>query len=187
MRRLPIAAAVALLTCASALHAAVVHDEASNGDLSNNGNAPTSLGAFAVGTHTVISTSAGGDIDDFTFTIPAGATLAEIVPSAYTGLDETAFIGVQAGTTMDHSGASLIGYQHFGPAQGNMDTNILPFISSSGPLGPGSYTVWMQQAGASATYTMDFVVTPEPGSIAIIALLGFAFTTARAPRRLGRW
>jgi hypothetical protein len=185
MHRLAIALAL-LLAFASGVAHAVVYNEATNGDLSNNGNAPTSLGAFGIGTHSVLSTSAGGDIDDFTFTIPAGATLTQIVPTAYAGFDETAFIGVQAGNTVDHSGLSLIGYQHFGPGQGNMNTNILPFISPSGPLGPGSYTVWMQQAGSSATYTMDFVVTPEPGSIATIALLAFAFTTARAPRRVGR-
>ena len=75
-----------------------------------------------------------------------------------------------------------MGYQHFGPAQGNMNTNLLPFISAS-PLGPGSYTVWMQQAGEQASYTMDFVVTPEPGSMTTMALLAFAFTTARAKRR----
>jgi hypothetical protein len=92
---------------------------------------------------------------------------------------------LQAGSTIDNSGLSLMGYQHFGPAQGNMNTNILPFISAT-PLGPGSYTVWTQQAGLPATYTIDYVVTPEPGSFTTIALLAFAFTTARRPRRVGR-
>jgi hypothetical protein len=184
MRRLAIAVAVSLFAFASFAQA-VVYSEASSGDLSNNGNAPTNLGTFGVGTHQVTSSSTFPDIDDYTFSIPAGATLAQIVPTAYTGDDETAFLGLQAGSTIDNSGASLMGYQHFGPAQGNMNANLLPFIAAA-PLGPGSYSVWTQQQGAPATYTIDFVVVPEPGSIATIALLGFAFTTARAPRRLGR-
>lgn len=183
MQRLTITLAVSLVLFASALaHADVVWNEGTQGDLSNDGNTPTNLGAFAAGTHQAISTSVNSDIDDFTFSIAAGLTLTQIVPTAYAGVDETAFIGLQAGSTIDNTGSSLMGYQHFGPAQGNMDTNLLPFISAS-PLGPGSYTVWMQQAGEQASYTMDFVVTPEPGSMTTMALLAFAFTTARAKRR----
>jgi hypothetical protein len=184
MRCLPIVIALLLLALASALPAAVVHNEATNGDLSNNGNAPTALGAFAAGTHSVISTSVNSDIDNFTFTIPPGLTLAQIVPTAYAGDDETAFIGLQAGTTIDNTGATLMGWQHFGPTMGNMNTNLLPFMAP-GPLGPGSYTIWIQQTNATApsTTTMDVVVTPEPGGVLSIALLAFAFTTARAPRR----
>ena len=184
MHRLAIAAAASLVAFASVAHA-VTYNEASQGDLSNNGNSPTNLGVFGAGTHTVTASSAGSpsvDIDDFTFSIPAGLSLTDIIPTAYTGDDETAFIGLQAGNTIDHSGASLIGYQHFGPNQGNMNTNIRPFISAS-PLGPGSYSVWMQQTGQPSTYTMSFVVTPEPGSVATLAFLALAFMTARAPRR----
>jgi len=184
MRRLAIAVAVSLLAFAPGLAHAVVYNETS-GDLSNNGNAPTNLGIFGAGTHQVISSSTNSDIDNYTFTIPAGLTLAEIKPTAYTGDDETSFLGFQAGNTIDNSGAGLMGWQHFGPVQGNMNTNLLPFIASS-PIGPGSYSVWTQQAGGLTSYTIDFVVTPEPGSAVTIGLVAFAFTTARRPRRLIR-
>ena len=89
MHRRTFAVAVAFLAAlASAAHA-VNYNEGTGGDLSNNGNAPTSLGAFGAGTHSVTSTSAGGDIDDFTFSIPAGLTLAGITPTEYVGDDET--------------------------------------------------------------------------------------------------
>jgi len=181
MRAFAVAIAVgASFFIAAQAPAVVVYQEPGSGELSSNGNAPTPMGAFSNGVYSVISTSGGGDIDDFTFTIPAGSTLQSIVPSSYTGDDATAFIGIQVGPTMDHSGSSLRGWVHFGPGPANVGTDILDDMG--GTLGPGTYTVWMQQAGSTATYQMDFIV-PEPGSITSIAMLALAFTTARARRK----
>jgi hypothetical protein len=185
IRTIAIALAVlALLIATARTHAVVAWNETSNGELSGNGNAPTSLGSWAPGTHSVLATSGSGDIDDFTFTIPAGATLQSITNSAYAGLDETAFIGLASGTTINHAGApgSLIGYQHFGPGQGNTGTDLLPFMG--GPQGPGNYSIWWQQASASpSTVQLDFVVTPEPASALSLAFLAFALATTRKRSR----
>ena len=87
MQRLTITLAVSLVLFASALaHADVVWNEGTQGDLSNDGNTPTNLGAFAAGTHQAISTSVNSDIDDFTFSIAAGLTLTQIVPTEPDGL-----------------------------------------------------------------------------------------------------
>jgi hypothetical protein len=49
------------------------------------------------------------------------------------------------------------------------------------PLAAGNYTFWIQQTGAnSATYTLDFRVTPEPGTL---ALLGISAAVGVAIRR----
>jgi hypothetical protein len=173
---------LASLVSASPARAETVWNETTNGDLSGNGNAPTQLGAWGAGTHSVLATSGAGDVDDFTFTIPAGLSLSTIVNSAYAGIDGTAFIGIANGATVDHAGApaSLIGYQHFGPNMGNVDSDLLAFMG--GPLGPGTYSVWWQQIGSPSTVQLDFTVVPEPGSAGVLALAAVAFTTARTRR-----
>jgi hypothetical protein len=173
------ALATSLFTTSPA-QAVVVWNETTNGELSSNGNAPTNLGTFGPGVHSVIATSGSADIDNFTFTIPAGAQLQQIVNSAYAGLDGTAFIGIQTGSTIDNSGASLRGFQHFGPGQGNTNTNLLPGMGGA-PAGPGAYTIWWQQAGSPATVQIDFVV-PEPASGVMLALVTLVFTTTRTRR-----
>jgi hypothetical protein len=181
IRAIAIALAVlAFLAATARTHADIAWKEADNGELSGNGNAPTPLGIWGPGTHTVMATSGSGDIDDFTFTIPAGLTLQSITNSAYSGLDETAFIGLAPGNTINHAIAptGLIGYQHFGPAQGNTGTDLLQFMG--GPQGPGNYSIWWQQASSfPSTVQLDFVVTPEPASALSLGLLAVAFTTTR--------
>ncbi len=170
---------VASIVAAAPAFADVAWNEAVNGELSNNGNSPTALGSWGPGTHSVLTTSGSGDIDDFTFSVPAGLTLQSITNSVYSGLDETAFIGLAPGNTINHAIAptGLIGYQHFGPAQGNTGTDLLQFMG--GPQGPGNYSIWWQQAGSPATVQLDFVVTPEPASALSLGLLAVAFTTTR--------
>src|SRR3954469_11250037 len=172
------AVTLASILLASAAQAEIVYQEDATHELSSNGNAPTQLGTFSPGTHSVIAGSGGSDIDDFTFTIPAGLALSSIINSAYAGLDGTAFVGIQNGSTIDNSGAALRGWQHFGPGQGNQNTNLLPNMGGA-PAGPGAYTIWWQQAGSLATVQLDFTVVPDPASAMSIAFLALTFTTAR--------
>src|SRR3954471_10305724 len=167
--RTPVVIASFALAAHSAF-AVVVWDESINGDLSNDRAAPTSL-TFTAGTNSVIATSVSagsGEREYFTFTLPAGYSLTSIVLASYSGLDGTAFIGVQQGTSMtvdptSGSPAGLLGYTHFGTGPGNVGTNILDDIGLGagatgfvGSLPAGSYTFWTQQAGASpSTYQLD--------------------------------
>lgn len=187
--QLGVAGLLVILICSNAL--AVSYDESINGDLSSNPNAPTNVGVFAVGTHTVRGTSSGAEQDDYTFSIPSGASLTQVVNSFYnspTG-DDTAFIGLASGSTIPNQGSApgnLLGYTHFGPNFSTVGTNILDDIAvGSGaigftpPLGPGSYSIWSQQAGSPATFQMDFIVTPEPAGLAVFALGALALRRKR--------
>jgi len=173
---------VAFLALAVRPAFAVTWDESNNGDLSNNPNAPTALGSFGVGTHTVIATSSGGEQDDYSFTIGAGLSLTQIINVSYNSAvgDNTAFFAIASGASIPNQGlapGNLLGYTHFGPNIGTVGTDILDdvalgpgAIGFAPPLGAGTYSVWSQQAGGAATFRMDFVVIPEPASLALMAL-----------------
>ena len=179
-------AIVSILLVNHSTYGVVEWNETTNGELSSNGNAPTNLGTWGPGTHSIVATSGSADIDDFRFAIPAGATLQSIINSAYAGVDETAFVSITAGTTINHAAAptGLLGYAHFGPAQGNTGIDLMPVMSPAvPPQGPGNYSIWWQQAGSPATVTLDFVVTPEPASGIAVAMLALTVATPRRRRR----
>lgn len=101
---------VACLVCvgamlvASASRAVVAHDEAASGDLSNDRSQPT-LVPLALGTNSVVASMAqfdeGMDLDYMRINLPAGTTLTAILLEKFDGPNETGFIGVQAGTTVN--------------------------------------------------------------------------------------
>lgn len=181
MFRLPcFAIAMGLATVSTAR--AFVWNEGIDGDLSGNFAAPTVLNSLGFGTHSIIGGDSSGARDVFTFTIAPGMSLVSVFNVSYSGADGTAFIGIGSGTTIDNGNApgSLLGYTHFGTGPGTVGTEILDDIATGAgasgftpPLGPGTYTVWMQQAGAAANWQMDFTVVPECSS-AILAALGVA-------------
>jgi hypothetical protein len=175
--------------------------ETVDGDISGDRTAPSSA-ALVMGRNELTATSMGppatADREYITFSMPAGSLLTRIYVEAYTGLDEIGFIGVQAGTTFTEppSGtnvANLLGYDHFGPALYPFGRNILPNMG----MGPGSmgftpplpaddYTFWIQQTGASpATYTIGFMVVPEPGTLGLLAIGGLASFAGRRRRTCG--
>ena len=171
---------------AASASAAVLRNEATGGDLSNNRNAPTAF-TLAIGTNEVIATSGPGDLEYFTLTVPADQQLRHLYLRSYSGNDGTAFIGVQRGSTFTEDAsfpdqANLLGYSHFGPDRGQVGTDILPAVGQGGgsqrftpPLGPGQYTFWAQQTGAATTYRLDFVTVPEPGVAVLltgVAIMG---------------
>lgn len=175
--------ALLLLGCfTSAGHAGIVYHESVDGDLSGDRFDPTDL-VMSLGINSVTATSVRDDREYVTITIPASHQLDSLFLTAYVGGDETAFIGVQSGTSMTEpsSGANpanLLGWTHFGPGAGNLGADILPEIGMgfdaigfTPPLPSGDYTFWIQQTGTSAaTYTMEFNVSPEPASLALLCL-----------------
>lgn len=175
------------------LHA-VTWNEAVDGDLSNTPGSPTNLGVFAIGSHTVTMTSAFGDQDDFTFSVPADAQLSAMINSFYDSgsLDDVSFVSINAGSTIPNQGmapGNLLGYAHFGPGTTVIGADLLPVMAVSDdaigftpPLGAGSYSIWSQQAGPSSTYTFVFDVTavPEPASLGALSLAVIALQRRRA-------
>lgn len=184
--------------------AASAYDELAEGDLSGDRFAPTAL-AFAEGTNSVSGTfgfdpnANGGDgeqdIDYFTFTIAEGFQLTEILVNRFVGDDGLAFMGIQEGTTFTEpalgaDAGNLLGYVLFGPNadEATPGTNILDDMGTgpgsmgfTGPLGPGDYTIWLNQTGATTTHTTTFTVTaiPAPASTALLGLAGLAAARRR--------
>lgn len=170
----------------------ILHDEAVHGDLSGDRFNPTAY-TIGAGTHSVIAASISGDLEYLRLTIPAGQSLSAIVLAAYTGLDQTAFIGVQSGPTFTEppnlpNPANLLGWTHFGPNFGHVGTDILDDIGMglgaigfTPPLPEGVYTFWIQQTGQSVSmYQLDFVIVPAPA--AAPALIGLVGLVARRRR-----
>jgi hypothetical protein len=171
----------------------VLHDESVNGDLSGDRSVPTAY-VLSQGTNSVIATSVSGDIEYIALTVPAGLQMQRLVLASYTGLDETAFIGVQSGPVFTEpptgtNVANLLGWTHFGPALGHVGTDILDDLGAgpgsigfTPPLGAGVYTFWIQQTGQNAaTYQLDYSVVPGPG--ALTALMAGVGLVARRRRK----
>lgn len=157
---------------ARAVYADSGYDEGSNGDLSNNRNAPTAF-TLTAGQNRLTATSVQGDREYVTIAVPQGYQLEHLVAASYVSSDAVAFVGMQAGVQFTEpptatNQANLLGYTHFGPGRNNIGTDILDdmgavtsTIGFTAPLPSGAYTLWLQQAGTSTTtYSLDFLVAP---------------------------
>lgn len=183
--------AVVVLSAALPAAADVIHDEAVDGDLSNDRFAPTAYD-LSEGTNSLIATSMTGDREFVALTIPAGLELSALMQVSYIGDDGVAFAAVQAGPqlTVDpdsFSAEGLLGWTHFGPFIFPDGGDILPAMGQgfgadgfTPPLPAGTYTFWLQQAGGiPTTYQLDFIVTPGPGAAAILGLGAIAAARRR--------
>lgn len=182
-------------------------NESINGDLSGNGNAPT-LVVLTEGSNLftgVMGSTDNGvtvDADIWTFTIAAGYYLTGINLLAYNAPLEghNSFMAL-AGTstinmfdTSQHLSNGLWGEELDG--FGNTYTDLLAILDLGpsygglgidGPLGPGTYTFWIQEGEAPIGYTIDMVLTavpvPEPGSLLLLGVAGLALLRRRrAPK-----
>jgi len=204
----PLAAAALLLLASGAQ--AVSLDEASAGDFSGDGLAPSVFmldmaGASGTPGHNVLSgrtgRGAGGvDRDYLKVIVPEGFlwTGLRVGQQTTSGGSAGAFIGLAAGpqTTVSTSATSasgLLGFRHYSAA--DRGTDILDDMAVSGqgssgftvPLRAGEYTLWIQElAPGSFAYRFNLSLSPvpEPAS-AVLLLAGLAGITglARSRRR----
>lgn len=153
------------------------YNETTNGDISGDPASPLALD-LAEGVNSLQATSAAGDIEYVTVTVPEGSQLDSVELASYTSEDEIAFAAVQEGSvfTEPPTGTNvenLLGYSHFGAD--DLGDDILDNLASgegaigfTSPLPSGEYTFWLQQTGEPSTYTLDFNVsaasspTPTP-------------------------
>ena len=152
------------------------HDEATDGDLSNDPAAPTALD-FGLGSNAISgSVAAPGDARDFiTFTIPKGGKLSAVrlvkyrtLPSGEPG--NTGFHAINAGATSFIPNAMtaglFLGGDHVTTAAEG--TDLLPALADgmpagtgfTPPLGPGVYSYLIQQTGPQLSgYRIELDVT----------------------------
>ncbi len=189
---------------ALAAHGDTTYSEIINGDLSNNGLAPTlltvSLGLNDVfGTTGKSATTGTIDRDYFTFTVPQGLELTGItvLPGTQTlGTLGDSFIGVESGpqvtvSTTATTAAGLLGWDHYGTD--DIGVNILPLMGMgagatgfTGPLPAGQYSFWVQEASVGTVdYGLEFTVAPEPASWTML-LTGMGMLAGEAARRARR-
>jgi MYXO-CTERM domain-containing protein len=184
------------VTSPAAISGTSLWTESFDGDLSNDRLDPTGPLLLGLGPNDVFGSTVSGDRDYLTLTVPAGHYLTKIVPILYSG-DDLAFIGVETGDQIDtlpvgSDPATLDGWTHFGVAEGNIGTNILPAMGMGAgaigfipPLPAGNYSFWIQETSpTSVSYGLRFLLSdvPAPGALALLALAG-ACPRSRRRRR----
>ncbi|HEY4233153.1 MAG TPA: PEP-CTERM sorting domain-containing protein [Lacipirellulaceae bacterium] len=128
------------------------------------------------------------DLDYLRIDLPADTKLTGILMQKFDGIDQTGFIGIQAGQIFTFPAdqafsmiGAMLGWTHFGPGNGDgIGDNLLPHLGQggeaigfSGPLTGSSYTLWIQQTGYPTNYQLDFLVAPVPEPATLpLALVG---------------
>lgn len=171
---------LALLACCGTSLAGI-YDESIDGDISGDRLAPTAF-ALDFGSNPLTAASQSGDLEYVTITVPGGFSLDAVVLSSFDSTDDIAFSAVQSGSTFTEdpataNPANILGLTHFGTAidpdvtlvgddlLDNMGEGTFGGMGFTQPLPSGDYTFWLQQTTpALTTYTLDFVVTPEPAA-----------------------
>ena len=171
----------------------IIHNETIDGELSDTGPAPTSLGVLELGLSTIegslggVSDGSGGatngnDADIFTFTVAAGQTVNAITTTRSD--DNLGFIGYVNAATLpsitdgDSLGAAVDSGNLFGTGPIEEAAGGLDPIPTS--LGAGDHTFFLQETVDPVNFSISFNVVaavPEPSSAALLgglALLGCA-------------
>lgn len=165
-----------VVACVGAAQAQVLWDESINGNLSNDRLNPTNL-ALNVGNNHIIGSMDSNDKQYVHFTLAPGMALTQLFVVSYVSQDNAAFIGVQEGSVFTEpaqgaNAANLLGYTLWGTEQ--IGTDILPAMGTgfgsmgfTPPLTGSDYTFWIQQTGDPTDFDLNFVTTPEPGTMSL--------------------
>ena len=181
--------ALALLVAGQTSYGAVVYNEGTSGDLSGNLAAPTAIASIngdntvigGVGNNGNTGATNGSDADYFSLVVPAGRSLTSITVDSYLfsgGNPGSSFFGYVAGTGFTgQGGGDVDAFQLFNAGTGNL-------ISSSLPLGPGTYSFWIQETTpTTVNYQLTFTQVPEPATAGMLALGSLVFVGMRKRNR----
>ena len=187
-------AATAAIAITATIAADAVYDENVDGDLSNDAAAPTSIGEITTETLSVrgsvrTSSASGLDTRDYlTFRIPEGATLEAMRLVTYVagttgGPADTGYVMIDdgsssvvpsGGTSSQFLGGSYLDRGRFSDAEVNMLDRLSEGAQGgtgfSLPLGPGDYTVNVQQTGSELNvyeirFEFEGISAPCPGDL----------------------
>ncbi|MEO0488138.1 MAG: PEP-CTERM sorting domain-containing protein [Cyanobacteria bacterium J06659_2] len=162
-------AATAVLSMAPAAQAAILWSESNQGDLSSEGLNPTQLGSLSAGSNTLSATFNAGvvspDSDYFTFEIPEGFALTEIVLQSWRAspeFEDVAFFAIQAGDQFDFvvpadrsNADGLLGWTHLRSTQ--VGTNKVLFETSVSDKPPTETGVADFYAEEGSLYSQDLL------------------------------
>ncbi len=176
------------------------YQESIDGDLSGDPLNPTAV-SLDVGINTVTGrVSAPDDTRDyFTFSIGAGQELTELFLLEYTDLDtggtgNRGFIHLDDGsqsvipgptTALEFLGGSHLDRATF-PSPSDDVLQALAAAPQGGvgfttPLGPGDYTINVQQTGPQSTgYSLALNVVPEPSGVMLFAAAALGLVVQRS-------
>lgn len=153
-------------------HAAVIHDESLDGDLSGSFSTPSMLN-FIAGTNTVSGQAGnngntgatnGSDADYFSFSIASGFELTSINVDSYSQIGGTAgnlsFLGYNESSAFNgQGGGDVDGFVLFNATSGE----ILDDVSGTNAVGVGDYAIWIQETGNFLVdYSLSFEITAVP-------------------------
>lgn len=165
-------------------------------DLSDTHSAPTALGSLPLGESLVagfIENAERSDIDIFTFTVDANLALDSILLSVD---GDRHFLAIAEGTQISPTESNTMLTARLissSQANDNLLTNDDPFapdtLGISAPLGPGDYTIWLQETqfetfGYAFTFqTSTITAIPEASSGFLLVALGTSLGLRRKRRR----
>lgn len=169
------------------------YDESIDGELSIEQASPTPI-SLSAGSNIITGSTSNDplDRDFFTFTVPEGATVSEIVLQNYQWGDGNqsienygdSYFALTEGnsvpsisndleTDSEFDVSKLI--DNFAAEESEVGQDLLePGVGKaasgnnrlgSGELGPGTYTVWYQETGANTTYTFNVVLDTPPTGV----------------------
>ena len=175
-----------MMLMASPSFGQLTYVESVNGDLSDSGPAPTSLGVFGPGVSTITGSlgattggsgaTNGNDADIFTFTLGAGQSVTSISTTRQ-GPTGSSFIGYSNSNSLSvvNSNATLGAAT---PTNGLFNNGTPGGVPTT--LGAGDHTFFIQETNAGPVdYSISFNVVsaiPEPSSAALLsglAMVGF--------------